>query len=378
VQRTVGYGVPCGTASHPTAANAHRWAARLSIRMERNTSEWCTHLGEIFAAARTMMITPLHPLYTFLILCTLVGCTSTPLSAKLPKATETSVPTPLPLLLSTNPPPLAALPTATPDPTPAPLLKSAIASCPVTLPNGKSPPTSGDSDFNLGNEDGTLFTIPWPEGTVIFARDGPGYVSPDGSLEMKWPWWRGVPGKLTIEGQRLDAPAPSPQAEINDVYGDRGFQPIGLIFPTQGCWEITGRVGSARLTFVTLVVKVPFRFLWFNWFPKGASTSKLDTSNLPDSLREIYNFSSGGELITEVVEGEYATATSYPVAAQQKEMVNGQPGTCVQGAFDEQQQWQDNADAGILEWIADGVTYRISHKGLGLRCDDLLSMLRSP
>jgi hypothetical protein len=31
--------------------------------------------------------------------------------------------------------------------------------------------------------------------------------------------------------------------------------PSGLSFPTEGCWEVTGAVGDAELTFVTLVLK---------------------------------------------------------------------------------------------------------------------------
>jgi hypothetical protein len=78
---------------------------------------------------------------------------------------------------------------------------------------------------------------------------------------MKWPWWRGVRGKIEIEGRRLDAPAPPLRAWIPDGYDHSSFQATGLSFPTEGCWEVTGRVrdsaGSvmASLTFVTLVVR---------------------------------------------------------------------------------------------------------------------------
>jgi hypothetical protein len=71
---------------------------------------------------------------------------------------------------------------------------------------------------------------------------------------MKWPWYRWVAGTLTIEGRRLDAPAPPLEAWIPDGYGDSGFQVSGITFPTDGCWEITGRVGEGSLTFVVLVV----------------------------------------------------------------------------------------------------------------------------
>jgi hypothetical protein len=72
---------------------------------------------------------------------------------------------------------------------------------------------------------------------------------------MKWPWWRGVRGELSIEGRRLDGEAESLGAEIPEGYGLSGFQPSGILFPSEGCWEVTGTVGDASLTFVTLVVK---------------------------------------------------------------------------------------------------------------------------
>ncbi|HEV2124314.1 MAG TPA: hypothetical protein VGW38_16290 [Chloroflexota bacterium] len=74
-------------------------------------------------------------------------------------------------------------------------------------------------------------------------------------MGIKWAWYRYARGKPTIEGRRLDAPAPPLRADIPEGYSG-GFQPMYLIFPTAGCWEVTGRVGGASLTFVTLVVKV--------------------------------------------------------------------------------------------------------------------------
>jgi hypothetical protein len=64
-----------------------------------------------------------------------------------------------------------------------------------------------------------------------------------------------VRGDLAITGRRLDKPAPPLRAYVPAGYGESRFQPSGLYFPTEGCWEVTGRVGQARLTFVTLVVK---------------------------------------------------------------------------------------------------------------------------
>jgi hypothetical protein len=73
---------------------------------------------------------------------------------------------------------------------------------------------------------------------------------------MKFGWQRGVRGQLTIEGRRLDAPAPLLRSEVPNGYGALGFQATYVIFPTPGCWEVAGRVSDASVTFVTVVVKI--------------------------------------------------------------------------------------------------------------------------
>lgn len=137
--------------------------------------------------------------------------------------------------------------------TPAAALAAAApatkGTCPLTLPNGSMPPAGYDVGANHGN--GKLWTAMWPHNVVIATPD---YIEPDGSVGMKWPWWRGVKGKLTITGRRLDGNAPPLTAYIPD-YGKRGFQSSGISFPTEGCWEVTGAVGDAKLTFVTLILK---------------------------------------------------------------------------------------------------------------------------
>ncbi len=128
------------------------------------------------------------------------------------------------------------------------------SACPVTMPNRNTPPGENPSPSHYGN--GTLWTALWLDGSVEFRPGGPGFVLSDGSLKMKFPWWRGVPGNLSIQGKRLDAPAPPLRAEIPKGYGNTGFQTTYLIFPTEGCWEVTGKVGEASLTFVTRVVNL--------------------------------------------------------------------------------------------------------------------------
>ena len=124
--------------------------------------------------------------------------------------------------------------------------------CPVTLANGETPPGEKPDAGFYGN--GQLWTGLWPKGKVIFSPDGPGEIGADGSLTMKWFWWRGTVGKLSIEGKRLDQVGPALGSLIQDGYGDSGFQSTALVFPEAGCWEVTGRAGDGALRFVAQVV----------------------------------------------------------------------------------------------------------------------------
>lgn len=123
--------------------------------------------------------------------------------------------------------------------------------CPVTLPNGSQPygkTVEEDPNFHGNNQ---LWTKLWPNGKIYMS---PADQMPDGSFSQKWYFERGVSGSLTIEGHRLDADAAPLRADIPEGYGETGLQVLSLIFPTTGCWEVTGRVQDASLTFITEVV----------------------------------------------------------------------------------------------------------------------------
>lgn len=125
-------------------------------------------------------------------------------------------------------------------------LVAGVASCPITSPNNSQPP--GSTFGAVFHGDGELWVGLWDSNVVVWKPE------PNGSIDAKFGWWHGVEGKLAIEGRRLDASAPPLRAHVPDGYGITGFQATGILFPSAGCWEVTGRVGDASLTFVTLVV----------------------------------------------------------------------------------------------------------------------------
>ena len=156
--------------------------------------------------------------------------------------------------------PLAALAAAVASESATPVLSaSPVASpvtCPVTHPNGDMPPGSGDPHYVGGYGNDALWTNLWMWGggpvPVQADPDRPGRThGPE-----KWAWHRYVPGELTIEGRRMDGEAPPLRSHVPHGYGEIGFQVSGLDFPMPGCWEVTGRVGDASLTFVVLVALV--------------------------------------------------------------------------------------------------------------------------
>ncbi len=131
--------------------------------------------------------------------------------------------------------------------------KDSAVPCEVTRPNGRGPIQTPNNFY--GN--GLLAVDLWPNGTIVFRPGGGGFVNRDGSLGIKFAWWRGVQGKLTVDGRRLDTSIAShPRVESQPDDYPEAWLPSYLIFPTPGCWEVTGRIGEASLTFVTRVIKI--------------------------------------------------------------------------------------------------------------------------
>jgi hypothetical protein len=152
-------------------------------------------------------------------------------------------------------------PTGTPVSIESPTITAAaslgdVATCPVTLPIGAAPSGQdrpfAESALAFGNSQ--LWVVPIQQDGVIRADSR--MIESDGSISTKFGWWRITPGTLTISGRRLDAPAPALRADVPDGYGSSEFQASGVWFPTEGCWEITGTVGNATLSFVAFVRRI--------------------------------------------------------------------------------------------------------------------------
>ena len=138
---------------------------------------------------------------------------------------------------------------------------TAAVECEGTLPTrtARSGPVPSTAAFDYGS--GFLrVQLGWPKGHLAagILPDGGSRatVEQDGSIHTKLGWWRGVSGRLSITGRRLDGWAAPLEAHVPAGYGRRGFQPTGLVFPTVGCWRVVGKVGDVRLAFVVRVTKL--------------------------------------------------------------------------------------------------------------------------
>jgi hypothetical protein len=163
--------------------------------------------------------------------------------ASLPQPSSTAVVVTTPTTVAVATPSASAVATAV-----GPSTQASETACPVTQPNGSTPPGEAASAQNHGA--GGIWTVLWPDGTVIVPPDN---VDAAGVLWMKFPWWRGpgVAGALQVSGRELTSGA----MVVPDVpdYGPTGFQASGLGFPRPGCYEITAVAGDARLTVLTRI-----------------------------------------------------------------------------------------------------------------------------
>jgi len=156
--------------------------------------------------------------------------------------------------------------------------------CPVTVPNSyflpsRQPPRKFPAWVAERNREGdtllmaetrpmrTSFHGNGKLWTILPPRVLRGGAFPEyGELarEVQIDWWEIGRGLLTIKGTRLDGPAGPLHVNGWERFGPvRGAETDGIskvtataIFPTQGCWEITGKIYDIDDSALTFVVEV--------------------------------------------------------------------------------------------------------------------------
>lgn len=136
---------------------------------------------------------------------------------------------------------------------------SALSSCNVTVPNGGQPP---DKDWGgRGSPDWEKVAAASSYGNgqlwTILPVDGKLQVVPgeQGKLGEKWMWYRTVHGHVSVSGRRLGGPESFQTGPLEEIVvgRDTGLLVEDLVFPSEGCWQITGTAGGTEITFVVNV-----------------------------------------------------------------------------------------------------------------------------
>lgn len=271
------------------------------------------------------------------------------------------------------------IPSSTPQSTlystPVPLSMSVISTCPVSLPNlSESPDPYYISDkYGYGNPEQTMFIDLWKDGVVYFCPNCAGNISPDGHMSMKFWFYRTMPGEVIFEGRRIGEAGEVDHldslGESADGYGETGFHPVGLVFPGQGCWEVTARIGETQMTFVTLVIWVPFDFLWPGWFPAGGLVfDGPDLSSYPNTFGLVFKTSENREIVLQTSQLQWEDTNQLSV--QESVKVGENEGICFINQGNE-------LTSGELKWSSGDLNYRIKFNGLDLTCNDLARMAGS-
>lgn len=156
------------------------------------------------------------------------------------------------------------------------------ATCPVTRPPDPplTPPEKMIEFLRAGSSNPEQFR-PLGPGQFFYGNDALWLSLPENGVvwNQKQRWWRATPGKLRIEGRRLDSASSEmvSVARVPDGYGELGFQATGWAFPSTGCWEVQASVGSDSPRLVLWVI--PARTLRLARLP-GRLVRRRDSSRI--------------------------------------------------------------------------------------------------
>jgi len=140
----------------------------------------------------------------------------------------------------------------------SPPVKNVIDDCPVTTPSQQFQSLPIDIEYEGRFWYGT--PVLWTN----LPSDGiwHGLPQDDGGYVQKAVFWREgfvaldeLNPVLTVSSRRLDASAPTFSfSDATNGWDETGdFMLVGIIIPTDGCWEITAEYQDAQLSYVVLV-----------------------------------------------------------------------------------------------------------------------------
>ena len=130
--------------------------------------------------------------------------------------------------------------------------KTLTSLCAVTEPEWVKPPedsaVGNPPEFGhyYVNEDRSIWAAAWWTG---IEKD---YLRAGEERGIKTGWFRPAGEELIITGRRLDGQAPPLETSVPCCYPTR-FQATGLIFPAEGCWEVTATAADRELSFIVQV-----------------------------------------------------------------------------------------------------------------------------
>lgn len=102
------------------------------------------------------------------------------------------------------------------------------------------------------------FSSSWYQNGSLWAAPSAAYQGRwYAGVGMKVLWYRSDGGtfgqQLQVSGTRLDGSAPQMSNTFQLAYKGYDYQPSSLLFPTDGWWNVTGRIGNLSLSFVAYV-----------------------------------------------------------------------------------------------------------------------------
>jgi hypothetical protein len=128
------------------------------------------------------------------------------------------------------------------------LLVSLVAAADPPIRCAPTKPTYAEapSDRNAGELKGEFYVN---SNRTIWALALDNWIK---DKEYKMPWLRPDGQALTISGRRLDGSAEGLKVRIPCCYSSK-FQAVRIAFPSEGCWEITGKSAGDELVFIVVV-----------------------------------------------------------------------------------------------------------------------------